>query len=294
MPFHGIRPERRYLFTPEPIAEIGINDAHAWRLNPSHHHVYNKLHVALLQGLTAAPSGVNPLMMGLSPEQTCFVKPIFNLGGMSLNSFATTAQVIADASINSPENNALNCAAGSFWCEFLEGSQTSSDILILNGHAKWFGHTLAADKKSNNRPIYWELGADCPKLEPIIEAFIHRELAGYTGLCNVEMIGNAIIEVHLRGSNAFFDYYPKSFIQTWVNLVDQQTWSELAPLTQGCVYSMFGDWSLHDGAEQLVESLGARLYRDDMVADRVAILFSDTALQAKSIEAQLKRNTQAI
>lgn len=288
MPFHGIRPERRYLFTPEPTKDIGVNDSHTWRLNPNHRHVYNKLHIALSQGLLAAPSGVSPLSMQLAPEHACFVKPITNLGGMSLNSFSTTAQAIADATIDAPENNALNCAAGSFWCEFLEGSQTSTDILILNGKAKWFGHTKAADEKSKNRPIYWELGADCHQLEPVIEAFISRELVGYTGLCNVEMIGNYIIEAHLRGSNAFFDHYPNQFIQTWVDLVDQQQWSDLAPLKQACVYSMFGNWLLPENAEALVESQGAQLYRDGIVADRVAILFTDTVTKAQAIEKQLK------
>jgi len=287
MPFHGILPERRYLFTPEPVADIGVNDANAWRLNPNHRHVYNKLHIALSQGLTAAPSGVSPLAMQLTPEQACFVKPISNLGGMSLNSFASTAQAIANASINLPENNTLNCAAGSFWCEFLQGQQTSTDILILDGKAKWFGHTKAADEKNNNRPIYWELGADCKELEPAIEAFIQRELVAYTGLCNVEMIGEFIIEAHLRGSNAFFDHYPKSFIQTWVNLVDHKQWSELEALKPSCVYSMFGKWVLTKTAEQLVESLGARLYRDENVDDRVGILFTDTIKQAKDIESQL-------
>ena len=294
MPFHGIRPERRYLFTPQPVIDVGVNDANTWRLNPNHRHVYNKLHVALSQGLVAAPSGVNPIDMGLTPEQACFVKPITNLGGMSLNSFASTAKVVADASINSAENTAQNCAAGSFWCEFLEGQQTSTDILILNGQAKWFGHTLAAAEKSKNRPIYWELGADCQELEPLIEKFIHRELVGYTGLCNVEMIGSAIIEVHLRGSNAFFDYYPELFMSAWVGLMDEQKWDGLAPLGQGCIYSMFGDWVLNEGAEQLVESLGARLYQSDMVTDRVGILFTETVEQAQSIETLLKSRTKAI
>ncbi|PWQ97280.1 hypothetical protein [Leucothrix arctica] len=294
MPFHGIRADRRYLFSPEPITNIGVNDTNTWRLNPDHRHVYNKLHIALSQGLIAAPSGVSPLAMQLSPEQACFVKPITNLGGMSLNSFASTAQKIADASINSAENNNENCAAGSFWCEFLEGSQTSTDILILNGQPKWYGHTKAADEKNKNRPIYWKLGYNCQQLEPLIESFIHRELKGYTGLCNVEMIGDFIIEAHLRGSNAFFDYYPKQFIQTWVNVVDLKQWTTITPLKQGCVYSMFGGWSLNDGSEQLVESLGAKLYRDGMIEDRVAILFTDTVEQAKSIEMLLKAKTSAI
>lgn len=288
MPFHGVRPERRYLFEPSPLADIGVNDAQAWRLNPGHRQVYNKLHVALSQGLLAAPSGVSPVLMGLAPQQACFVKPITNLGGMSLNSTASTAQALADATINGTENTPDNCAAGSFWCEFLSGAQTSTDILVLNGEPMWYGHTRAANERNKNRPVYWLIGADCSDSEAAIATFIRRELAGYTGLCNVELIGNHIIEMHLRGSNAFFDYYPAAFMQAWVNLVDRQLWQGLAPISEGCLYSMFGEWQLPEGAEQTVGAAGARLYRDGMMADRVGIIFADGPETARSIEASLK------
>lgn len=293
MPFLGVRPEREYLFTPTPKKDVGVNDAHAWRLNPKHRHVYNKLHVALSQGLKAAPSGVSPLLMGLQAEDKCFVKPIFNLGGMSLNTVSTTATTIAESTINQTNNNANNCAAGSFWCEFLEGPQTSSDVLILNGQAKWFAHTKAADERNNNRPIYWEIGADCAALEPSIEKFVNRELEGYTGLCNIEMIGNHIIEAHLRGSNAFFDYYCEGFMAAWVKLVDQQAWNDLEPIKQGCLYSIFSLQPLPDNAETIVASFEstkgkcARLYRDGIMHDRQGIIFTDTPDTAQQIEQQL-------
>lgn len=288
MPFHGVRPERRYLFEPSPSNDVGVNDVHAWRLNPNHRHIYNKLHVALSQGLLAAPSGVDPVLMGLSSEQPCFVKPITNLGGMSLNSVSTTAQKLSAVTINQFQNTDENAAAGSFWCEFLTGQQTSTDVLILDGEPMWYGHTKAADQKDNNRPVYWLIGADCRESEPAIARFIRRELAAYTGLCNVEMIGDYLIEVHLRGSNAFFDYYPEGFMQAWCDLVDHQKWSGLAPIEQGCLYSMFGLWVLPESAESLVETSDARLYRDGMMADRVGIIFAESPETAMNIEAQLK------
>ena len=287
MPFLGVRPERKYLFTPSPQTEVAVNDVHAWRLNQQHRHVYNKLHVALSQGLNAAPSGVNPLLMGLKPDDTCFVKPIFNLGGMSLNTVSKTAQEISEGTINQAQNNSENCAAGSFWCEFLTGSQTSSDVLVLHGQPQWYVHTKAADEKNNNRPIYWEIGADCSELEPSLERFIQRELASYTGLCNIEMIGNNIIEAHLRGSNAFFDYYCDGFMAAWVKLVDDQIWEGLEPIEQGCLFSIFGLQPLPENAEAVVEGMGARLYRDGIMHDRQGIIFTDTPAKAKMIEQRL-------
>ena len=287
MPFLGVRPERKYLFTPSPKTDVAVNDVHAWRLNQKHRHVYNKLHIALSQGLQAAPSGVSPLLMGLQAEDACFVKPIFNLGGMSLNTVSTKAQEISESTINQAQNNGENCAAGSFWCEFLTGSQTSSDVLVLNGQPKWYAHTKAADKRNKNRPIYWEIGADCSELEPSLERFIQRELAGYTGLCNIEMIGNNIIEAHLRGSNAFFDYYCDGFMAAWVKLVDHQVWEGLEPIEQGCLYSIFGLQALPENAEAHVEGMGARLYRDGIMHDRQGIIFADTPYTAKLIEHEL-------
>ena len=284
MPFHGVRPEREYIFHPIPVSDVAVNDVNAWRLNPQHRHVYNKLHVALSQGLRAAPCGVNPLLSGLDATDNCFIKPMINLGGMSLNTFKTDAQTLAASTLNQTENSADNCAAGSFWCEFLDGEQTSTDVLIHNGQPVWYAHTLAADEKNLNRPVYWLIGADCPHLEPSIERFMQRELVGYTGLCNVEMIGEAIIEVHLRGSNAFFDYYSDGFIAAWVGLVDNDDWNGLEPIRQGCLYSLFGHWELPEGAEAIVAEQGARLYRDGMMADRVGIIFAETPELARGIE----------
>lgn len=289
MPFHGVRPERQYLFSPIPRRDIAVNDMHAWRLNPSYRHVYNKLHVALVQGLRAAPCGVNPLLSGMAAEEGCFIKPITNLGGMSLNTYSATAADIAASTLHEAANKAGNCAAGSFWCEFLSGEQTSSDVLVHDGEPVWYAHTRAASEKNRNRPLYWEIGADCTALEPAIARFIRRELAGYSGLCNVEMIGEHIIEMHLRGSNAFFDYYCAGFMAAWVGLVDENHWQGLEPITQGCLYSMFGEWVLPEDAEQRVAEQGARLYRDGMMADRVGIIFTQSSALGRAIEQQLQR-----
>lgn len=287
MPFHGVRPEREYLFTPTPHSDVAVNDVHAWRLNPAQRHIYNKLHVALSQGLRAAPCGVNPVLSGMSADEQCFIKPITNLGGMSLNTYSAAAVDIANSTLHQPDNKAGNCAAGSFWCEFLHGTQTSSDVLVHNGEPVWYAHTRAASEKSRNRPLYWEIGVDCTQLEPAIETFIRRELVGYSGLCNVEMIGEYIIEMHLRGSNAFFDYYCTGFMAAWVALVDDNIWRGLEPIAQGCLYSMFGEWSLPQEAEQIVAEQGVRLYRDGMMADRVGIIFAQTPEQGRGIEALL-------
>ncbi|MGV6808673.1 MAG: hypothetical protein ACWA5U_02255 [bacterium] len=264
MPFFGVLPHRRPIFQPEPLSDIGVNDAHAWRLNPAYRHVYNKLWLAQAQGLRAAPLGINPQLFGFAEQDEVFVKPITNLAGMSLNA---GVHRVAD----------LSYRAGSFWCERLIGQQTSTDCLVLNGQTQWFAHTLAAAEKNQQRPIYWQIGVDLPQIEPLLSAFIAEHLSHYTGICNVEMIGDKLIEMHLRGSNGFYDFYGDDFISAWVHLVDQHDWQNLAKVQSGYVYSMFAQHpqqQLHPDAINIAAQFAVRLQPDHSVPDRLAIAYA--------------------
>jgi hypothetical protein len=59
---------------------IPTEDSDAWTWNPAHRWVYDKLVVALSQGLDAAPHGVSPT------HYPVFSKPIYNLKGMGVGS----------------------------------------------------------------------------------------------------------------------------------------------------------------------------------------------------------------
>lgn len=264
MPFFGVLPHRRSIFQPEPIADIGVNDAHAWRLNPDYRHIYNKLCLAEAQGLRAAPLGIDPQLFGFAAQDEVFVKPITNLAGMSLN-----------AGVYRVEN--LPYRAGSFWCERLIGQQTSTDCLVLNGQTQWFAHTLAATEKNQQRPIYWQIGVDLPYIEPLLSDFIAEYLSHYTGICNVEMIGDKLIEMHLRGSNGFYDFYGEDFVSAWVRLVDKHDWSGLATVQSGYVYSIFTQHpqqKLHPDAINIAAQFAVRLQPDHYVKDRLAIAYA--------------------
>lgn len=258
MPFLGILPERRRLFRPEPNAAVGVNDAHAWRLNPAHRHVYDKLFVACSQGLIAAPCGVTPMGLGIAPDVQIFVKPIINLAGMALQARSVAASRVP----NEP---------GSFWCERLSGEHSSTDCLVKDGEVVWFAHTRASDAKDQERPIYWQVGISLPELEPYIAAWIGEHLAGYTGLCNVEMLGGRIFEVHLRGSNGFFDFYGERFMPAWVALVDGLDFAPPPAIPGGYVLSLFADVKLPPDRET-VEQPGVTIQIDHHTPGRAAIL----------------------
>ena len=257
MPFLGVLPERQHLFQPEPVAEVGVCDAEAWRLNPKHRHVYEKLALARSQGLRAAPCGVDPTSTGLKPRDRVFIKPIVNLAGMSLGAHTNAAAEVP-------------ATPGSFWCEYLEGEQTSTDCLVRNGEVLWFAHTRAADERNNNRPIWWQIGVDLPHLEPLIARFVQSRLPGYTGLCNVEMIGAHVIEMHLRGSNAFFDFYGDDFMPAWVALVDGRDVAMPPAIPGGAIWSVFGKGECN--FENLVLRPGVSATSDPHTEDRLAVI----------------------
>lgn len=259
MPFIGVLPERKHLFQPQPRSYVAVNDAAAWRLNPAHRHVYDKLSLALDAGLRAAPCGVDPRDCGISADAQVFVKPIINLAGMAVRARA----VSADAVPSEP---------GSFWCERLEGAHTSSDCLVRDGRAVWFAHTRGADEKDRERPVYWEIGADLPELEPIVGDWVATHLHGYSGLCNLEMIGGRPIEVHLRGSNGFFDFYGPDFIPAWVALVDGTGFAPPPRIPGGFVISVFGEVAISQAQRDNAARRGVRVDLDPHTADRSAIL----------------------
>ena len=259
MPFVGVLPERRHLFQPEPLRDVPVSDAAAWRLNPRHRQIYDKLRLALDAGLTAAPCGVAPTDLGLAPDTEVFVKPIVNLAGMGLNARPARA-------------DSVPMEPGSFWCERLVGAHTSSDCLVQAGEPRWFAHTRGSDEKDASRSIYWEVGAELPDAEAWIADWVRRNLAGYTGICNIELIGGRPIEAHLRGSNGFFDLYGPDFIPAWVALADGQGFSPPPPIQGGYVISVFGEADLSGEVLRAAEAAGVKVQPDPSTPGRAAIL----------------------
>src|ERR1700754_4388852 len=90
MPICEIDPWRMPYFANVPCPDhvlIPTEDSDAWIWNPRHRWVYDKLAVALSQGLDAAPHGVKP------PALPVFSKPIYNMKGMGVGSRAIASQV---------------------------------------------------------------------------------------------------------------------------------------------------------------------------------------------------------
>ena len=86
-------------------ANIPTEDSDAWQWYPAQRWIYNKLAVALSQGLDAGPHGTIP------PRFPIFSKPIVNLKGMGVGSQVLSSQADYDT----------HYAPGHFWMTLLEG-----------------------------------------------------------------------------------------------------------------------------------------------------------------------------
>ena len=190
-------------------AAVPTDDADAYRLNPRHHWLFNKLYVAELQGLRAGPFGVPPTVEPL------FAKPIYNLSGMSVGArrFDTIGAF----------ESALR--PGMMWCELLEGPHYSVDCIAVQGEMPWIcvtkGYPL--DKGTWD---YWHVKVPVPAtLEARLRDFVSRHLGDYTGALNFECIGTAIIEAHPRIAVQWIDLYGDGFVRALHHLYETGRWA---------------------------------------------------------------------
>ncbi len=211
MPIHECDPWREQYFAniacPDDVI-IPTDDPDAWQLYPAHRWIYDKLTVALSQGLEAAPHGVPP------PSFPVFSKPMINLRGMGTGSRAIATEADYDASLT----------AGHFWCTLLSGPHVSSDVALIDGHPCWWRHTTGISGPGGTFD-YWHIHADpMPDIEDWCGAWSRKYLSGYTGMANFETIGSRIIEAHLRFADQWPDLYGSGWIDAVVRLYSTGRW----------------------------------------------------------------------
>lgn len=212
MPVCEADPWRLQYFADVPCPDhirISTEDADSWEWYPRWRWIYDKLAVALSQGLQAAPHGVMP------PSFPVFSKPIMNLRGMG-----TGSRVIENAA---DYKRALT--PGHFWCTLLRGRHVSSDVALVNGEARWWRHAVGAVTDGGTFD-HWhiEAGGD-PAVEEWCGAWARKHLAGYTGMANFETIGGRIIEAHLRFADQWPDLYGAGWVAALVGLYERGEWA---------------------------------------------------------------------
>jgi hypothetical protein len=211
MPIHEPDPWRVQYFEdavcPDDV-DIPTDDPDSWRWYPKHRWVYDKIAVALSQGLEAAPHGVAPAHVPV------FSKPITNLKGMGVGSRTLHTRADYEAA-NTP---------GHMWMTLLEGRHVSSDVAIVDGEPRWWRHATGAATGDGTFDHWHVHAAHEPAIEKYCGAWARRHLPGYTGMINVETIGGRIIEAHLRFSDQWPDLYGSGWVDALVALYRDGRW----------------------------------------------------------------------
>jgi hypothetical protein len=188
---------------------IPTEDSDAWLWNPAHRWVYDKLAVALSQGLEAAPHGVSP------PHYPVFSKPIYNLKGMGVGS----------RPLQSESDYIAAYQPGHFWSTLLDGDHVSSDVVVIDGEPKWWRHAHGVTGLAGTFDHWQVHGEPIAAIEEWAGAWSRRHLAGYTGIINLETIGARIIEVHLRFADQWPDLYGGDrWVEALVRLYARRMW----------------------------------------------------------------------
>jgi hypothetical protein len=211
MPIIENDPWRRQYFEDVPCPEdvvIPTDDPDCYELYPRYRWVYNKLSIAESQGLECAPHGVRP------KQYPVFSKPIYNLKGMGSGS-----RVLA-----SLEEYEREQRPGHFWMPLLGGEHVSTDVAVVNGEPAWWRHTIGSPLPEGMFD-YWTVLAEVrPDLELSVGGWLRRNLAGFTGIVNVETISGSIIECHLRMADQWVDLNGPGWVASVVELYRDLHW----------------------------------------------------------------------
>ncbi len=192
-----------------PGVNIPTEDCDAWLWYPDHRWVYDKIAIAQSQGLEAAPHGVTPSRFPV------FSKPITNLRGMG----------VASRVLHSASEYEQSLTPGHMWMPRLEGRHVSSDAVIVAGEPCWWRHVTGAPSGEGTFD-YWTVHAAAdPGIEDRCGGWIRAHLAGYTGILNIETIGGAMIEVHLRMSDQWPDLYGAGWVTAVIRLYHERVWN---------------------------------------------------------------------
>jgi hypothetical protein len=182
--------------------KIPTNDMNAWEQYPQYNWIYNRLEIAKFQNVPCAPLPVEP------KKYPVIIKPVINLYGMGLHI----------QKVNNKEEFYGEWNNNGFWMEYFEGEQYSYDIIILKGEIQYYVcfHGVQNEKYKGCFQYWKSVKVNLPN---IIKQLIGQKMKKYTGCLNVEMIGDHMIECHLRMGD--IDIFPTNDILNGVIAIYQ-------------------------------------------------------------------------
>jgi hypothetical protein len=203
----------------EPL--FSINDIQGYINNPEYNFVYNKLFLSQSQGIPSAPMGIYP------QAYPVIFKPIYNLYGMSRSFYI----------INSDEEYDMHFQDGLFWQPYFPGHQTNLDIVYDNDHIAFYStlRSVAGSKgsfKSHETLLDFKI-PDC------VLAWLDTHMKGYRGCLNIELIGNYMIECHLRLNGDFHLYDPEFVLKLNEFMLDKNIHTIDYKVGYTCMFPLF-------------------------------------------------------
>jgi hypothetical protein len=106
----------------------------------------------------------------------------------------------------------------------LDGRHVSSDVAVADGAPRWWRH-VTGKPAGEGTFDYWIVHAEPdPGIEARCGAWVEKNLAGYTGMLNLETIGETIIEAHLRFADQWPDLYGPGWVDAVVGLYKRREW----------------------------------------------------------------------
>lgn len=171
-----------------------VEDNQAWLKYPKHRWIYNKLELSLSLGYDAGPACVP-----ITKSGNYIVRPIYNLYGMGIG--AKLIHLSKD-DIEDMANHA-HIPPGYFWCEAFEGIHYSIDYqrtgAPLSSIFYWEPICTMIGETDKNQLTKFKSWVKIENINIDLPHFLNQ-LDG-VDLLNIELIGNKIIEVHLRSGN---------------------------------------------------------------------------------------------
>lgn len=207
---------REHLLVPMEFDE----DHQTWEYYQNHvdlRWLFNKLEVAIQQGLHAGPAGTAPQKDGVYVS-----RPVYNTYGMGIGA----KKFVYDSSMKDDLISHAVVPPGHFWCEWLVGPQLSIDYQVYDDFKTWKINSIwmgehYSDENLTRFKQWTKLDnslAPNPYLLPMKLPWFgtgaSRQIRESVGGFNVEIRSGKIVEIHLRHGNDTLNHLPVGTIVT--------------------------------------------------------------------------------
>ncbi|HLZ98981.1 MAG TPA: hypothetical protein VKP66_13660 [Steroidobacteraceae bacterium] len=187
---------------------IPTGDREAFNRNPQHQWIYNRLLLAQSQGLYCGLHDERPRRF-----------PVFCTALSNFDDRESGGCVLW-----SERDFLERCDTGKFWMQLLTGEHLSTDAAVVAGEIAWCRHALGIWGAAGSFDYWVVEEATRPRLERFCAGWIRANLAGYTGMVNLETIGGRISTARLRFSNQWPDLYGRRWLSAIIRLHQHGRW----------------------------------------------------------------------